>query len=68
MTNANDKETLKMMRRLKGEICRPIGISSDNPAYRRCMDEGLVKFNEWPSGHYSVTDKGRSFARDFEDA
>lgn len=64
MSYASDSETVQMLQRLNRQICRPVGISSSNPAYRRCMDEGLIKFHEWPSGHYSLTNRGRALIQE----
>lgn len=58
---------VRMMQRLNGEICKPWSISKDNKDYQYCMDEGLVKFHEWPSGHYQITDKGRAYMQDIEE-
>lgn len=55
-----DNVTLKyVLRRCKGQFARPAGVSS--AAERAAMDAGLLVFHEWPSGHYQLTEKGRSF-------
>jgi len=56
-----------MISKLKGQICRPWHIDKDNPEYRYCMDNGLVKFVEWPSGVFIVTDAGRDFLEQYHE-
>lgn len=49
------------MRRLSGQFATPMGFSE---VARELEQRGLMKFHEWPSGHWSITDAGRDFIAD----
>lgn len=47
------------MRRLNGEICTPPLFPKD--VLKIIREHGLMRFHEWPSGHWALTNKGRNF-------
>lgn len=57
--DTQDRRLVYTLRRCKGQWCRPAGIGSDDvlEAIRR----GLLKFNEWPGGHFEITETGRAY-------
>lgn len=58
----HDAQTLiASMRRLNGQFATPMGMSS---VARELQDMGLMKFHEWPSGHWQITDAGRDFIQE----
>lgn len=50
-----------MMRRLSGEFCTPSYLRD---YARELSDAGLMRFSEWPSGLWIITEKGRAFLAD----
>jgi hypothetical protein len=56
--NGTDAQLAAGMRTLRGEHCTL-------PHQRALADEvqrrGLMKFHEWPSGHWAVTHRGLNF-------
>ncbi len=51
------QSTLRQCKR--SSTCRPLGVSrADEQA---AMQRGFLRWHEWPSGHYEVTDAGREF-------
>ena len=53
-----------VMRRLNGQIATPPGMSADS---KEVEAMGFVKFHEWPSGHWQITDRGRDFLMDLSE-
>ena len=47
------------LRRCSGQFARPLGVSGDD--VREAERRGLLRFHEWPSGHFQVTEAGRDF-------
>jgi hypothetical protein len=47
------------MRRLKGQIATPVGFPQR--LKNELVERGYVRFHEWPSGHWSITDRGHNF-------
>lgn len=56
---AEDVQMANVMRKLYGEICTPPHLNRS--VVRDIEAQGLMKFHEWPSGHWAYTDKGISF-------
>lgn len=61
-----DTQLVSGMRRLRGQICTPPGFLKD--LRDEILRHDLMRFHEWPSGHWSYTDKGRNFLSTVEDA
>jgi hypothetical protein len=53
-----DGELAAAMRRMKGEPCT---LSADRHVMRALKERRLMKFNEWPSGHWAITERGHRF-------
>lgn len=53
-----DEQIAARMLSLKGEICT---LSHQRELATIVRERGLMRFCEWPSGHWSITDKGRAF-------
>jgi hypothetical protein len=51
------------MRSLKGECCT---LSHQRPLADEVQRRGLMKFHEWPSGHWALTQRGLNFLADRE--
>ena len=65
MGNYADREIAATIKRVSGKVATPLGISMG--ALRAAQDAGYVKFREWPSGHWHVTDAGRNFLMNLKD-
>jgi hypothetical protein len=59
MSDFTDQQIRQGMRRLRGEIATPVGFPRDLRDH--LLERGLVRFHEWPSGHWQITDKGRNW-------
>jgi hypothetical protein len=46
------------MRQLKGQICT---LSHQRPIADEVQRRGLMKFCEWPSGHWALTERGANW-------
>lgn len=57
----DDRLTAYVLRRLHSQFCTPPGISRDEA--REVRERGLAVFNEWPSGHWSITEAGWELVR-----
>lgn len=57
--DGKDRRLLYTLRRCKGQSSRPPGIGSDDVL--EAQRQGLLRFNEWPSGHFEVTPAGREY-------
>lgn len=55
----SDEQIAFGLRRLNGQICTPWNF--DERLLRKIVDENLARFSEWPSGHWSITERGRWF-------
>jgi hypothetical protein len=53
-----DEHLAAKMRSMKGAVCT---LSVDRHIMRAIKERGLMKFNEWPSGHWAITPRGYSF-------
>ena len=62
MSDYTETQLVSAMRRLNGEICT---MSHMRGFARELESRGLMRFHEWPSGHWSITEKGRNFLRDY---
>ena len=58
MNDIENRTLAATLRRCKGQICRPLGVSRGNE--ERAMQLGYLRFHEWPSGYYEITDAGRN--------
>ena len=54
-----DAQIASGLRRLNRQFCTPPGF--DKRLLAKIRDEDLARFHEWPSGHWSLTDRGRNF-------
>jgi hypothetical protein len=54
----------RVMRRLSGEIATPSHLREEA---RQLAELGLMKFVEWPSGFWKITDKGRDFLSEVDE-
>lgn len=52
------------LRRLSGQSCTPPGTPAD--LVRHVQAEGLARFQEWPSGHWQITEAGSEFLAENE--
>jgi hypothetical protein len=59
-----DAEIASGLRRLRGQFCTPPGFS--RPLLEKIVAERLARFHEWPSGHWSITERGYSFLSDYQ--
>ena len=57
----DEEDMRRAMRLLVGQFATPSWLREDA---RRLEAEGLMKFHEWPSGHWAVTERGRNFLAD----
>jgi hypothetical protein len=58
----NDLERLVLratLHKCKKQIARPMGVSHSEE--KAAMDRGLLRFEEWPTGHYNITAAGHAF-------
>lgn len=61
----NDELLASTLRRCRGQYARPAGVTEADE--RACADRGLLKFYEWPSGHYQLTAAGKRFLADISE-
>jgi hypothetical protein len=54
----SDAELASGMRQLKGQICT---LSHQRPIADEVQRRGLMKFCEWPSGHWALTERGANW-------
>jgi hypothetical protein len=47
------------LRRCRGQFARPVGVDPGMVEFAKEHD--LLRFNEWPSGHYEITPAGLAF-------
>lgn len=59
MSGFSNHQVASGMRRLRGELSTPSGFPRDLRKY--IVEQGYMRFLEWPSGHWSMTHKGRVF-------
>ncbi|MFC4172381.1 hypothetical protein ACFOYU_09950 [Microvirga sp. GCM10011540] len=51
------------IRRLAGKACT---LTSDiDDEYHYAIDKGLLVFEEWISGHFVITERGKNFLADY---
>lgn len=62
MDDTERRSIVATLRRCSGQFARPIGMSYSQEQV--AILGGYLKFNEWPSGHYQITDKGHSLIED----
>lgn len=55
----DDRRLRRTLQRCRGQFARPIDVGRDEE--KAAIDRGYLKFHEWPSGHYAITEKGRNF-------
>lgn len=60
-----DTQIVNGLRRLRGQPCTPLGFDRD--LLREITSAGLAKFNEWPSGHWKITERGVNFMAEVSD-
>lgn len=61
--DGTDAQLAEGMRSLKGECCT---LSHQRPLADEVQRRGLMKFHEWPSGHWALTQRGLNFLADRE--
>lgn len=55
----DDRTIARTIRRCRGQFARPAGV--DQFAMDEAIERGLLRFNEWPSGHFQITERGADF-------
>jgi hypothetical protein len=61
--DGTDAQLAMGMRSLKGQCCT---LSHQRPIAAEVQRRGLMKFHEWPSGHWALTQHGLNFLADAE--
>lgn len=59
MPRFTDRQIANVLRSLSGQPCTPWHLPKE--IVQHIKDEGLARFHEWPSGHWSITDRGQNF-------
>lgn len=58
MADFTDAQLASGMQSLRGQCCT---LRHQRELAAEVKRRGLMRFHEWPSGHWSYTDKGRAF-------
>jgi hypothetical protein len=61
MDEFTDAQLASAMRQLKGQCCT---LSHQRAFADAVRERGLMRFVEWPSGHWAITEKGQNFIED----
>lgn len=59
MSTFDPQLVCRTLQRLSGQWCTPPGMPRD--VVRHVEAEGLARFREWPSGHWTITERGLDF-------
>lgn len=52
----DERELASIIRRCRGQFARPLGVSAKQE--QAAIAAGVLRFCEWPSGHYEITEAG----------